>query len=85
MVFLIQKAHNKDSLAIQLKLNELVAAHDSANNKLVNAEYMPEEELKIIQQDHFRLREDGDQNHPATHRSPEKDSADDRKKQPPRE
>src|ERR1700679_3286909 len=28
MVFLIQKAQNKDSLAIQLKLNELVAAHE---------------------------------------------------------
>src|SRR5215475_2059200 len=32
MVFLIQKAQNKDSLAIQLKLNELVAAHEFASN-----------------------------------------------------
>jgi low affinity Fe/Cu permease len=55
MVFLIQKAHNKDSLAIQLKLNELVAAHDSANNNLVNAEHKPEEELKDMQQEYFRL------------------------------
>ena len=58
MVFLIQKAHNKDSLAIQLKLNELVAAHESANNKLVNVEHMPEEELKVMQKDYFRLNED---------------------------
>jgi low affinity Fe/Cu permease len=49
MVFLIQKAQNKDSLAIQLKLNELVAAHEFASNRLVNVENMSEEELKIIQ------------------------------------
>jgi len=40
MVFLIQKAQNKDSLAIQLKLNELVAAHEFASNRLVNVENM---------------------------------------------
>src|SRR6188474_1952012 len=33
MVFLIQKAQNKDSLAIQLKLNELVASHEFASNR----------------------------------------------------
>ncbi len=36
MVFLIQKSQNKDSLAIQLKLNELVAAHEFASNRMVN-------------------------------------------------
>ena len=49
MVFLIQKAQNKDSLAIQLKLNELVAAHEFASNRLVNVENMSEADLKIIQ------------------------------------
>ena len=49
MVFLIQKAQNKDSLAIQLKLNELVAAHEFASNRLVNVENMSEDDLKIIQ------------------------------------
>jgi low affinity Fe/Cu permease len=49
MVFLIQKAQNKDSLAIQLKLNELVAAHEFASNRLVNIENMSEEEMKVIQ------------------------------------
>ena len=49
MVFLIQKAQNKDSLAIQLKLNELVAAHEFASNRLVNVENMSEEDLKVIQ------------------------------------
>jgi len=49
MVFLIQKGQNKDSLAIQLKLNELVAAHEFASNRLVNVENLSEDELKVIQ------------------------------------
>ena len=55
MVFLIQKAQNKDSLAIQLKLNELVAAHEFASNRLVDVENIPEDELKIIQKYYSRL------------------------------
>ena len=55
MVFLIQKAQNKDSLAIQLKLNELVAAHEFASNRLVDIENIPEEELRIIQKYYSRL------------------------------
>lgn len=48
MVFLIQKAQNKDSLAIQLKLNELVASHEFASNRLVDIEDMTEEEMETI-------------------------------------
>ena len=55
MVFLIQKAQNKDSLAIQLKLNELVAAHEYASNRLVDVESMTEEELKVIQKYYSKL------------------------------
>jgi low affinity Fe/Cu permease len=57
MVFLIQKAQNKDSLAIQLKLNELVAANSGASNRLVNVEGMTEEELRIIQKYYNKLGE----------------------------
>ncbi len=57
MVFLIQKAQNKDSLAIQLKLNELVAAHQFASNRLVDVENIPEEELRVIQKYYSRLSE----------------------------
>ena len=57
MVFLIQKSQNKDSLAIQLKLNELVAAHEFASNRLVNVENMTEDELKIIQKYYGKLSE----------------------------
>jgi low affinity Fe/Cu permease len=56
MVFLIQKAQNKDSLAIQLKLNELVAAHEFASNRLVDVENMTEEELKVIQKYYAKLK-----------------------------
>lgn len=45
MVFLIQKAQNKDGKAIQLKLNELIAAHDHASNRMVDIEDLTEEEL----------------------------------------
>src|ERR1700754_4566232 len=57
MVFLIQKAQNKDSLAIQLKLNELVAAHEFASNRLVDIENIPEDELRIIQKYYSKLSE----------------------------
>ena len=55
MVFLIQKTQNKDSLAIQLKLNELVAAHEMASNRLVSVEDMTEEELKVLRKYYSRL------------------------------
>ncbi|HTL10653.1 MAG TPA: low affinity iron permease family protein [Chitinophagaceae bacterium] len=55
MVFLIQKAQNKDSLAIQLKLNELIAAHEFASNRLVDVENIPEADLKVIQKYYSQL------------------------------
>lgn len=57
MVFLIQKSQNKDSLAIQLKLNELVASHEYASNRLVSVEDLTEEELKVIQKYYAQLNE----------------------------
>lgn len=45
MVFLIQKAQNKDGKAIQLKLNELIAAHEKASNRMVDIEDLTEAEL----------------------------------------
>lgn len=55
MVFLIQKAQNKDSLAIQLKLNELVASYEFASNRLLNVENMSEDELKVIHKYYSKL------------------------------
>jgi low affinity Fe/Cu permease len=48
MVFVIQRAQNKDALAVQLKLNELVAAVHGASNRLLNCEDLSEEELLTL-------------------------------------
>ncbi len=57
MVFLIQRAQNKDSRAIHLKLNELVAATQGASNRLVNVESLTEDEIKALHQHYCRLVE----------------------------
>ncbi len=48
MVFLIQRTQNKDSLALQLKLNELVAAIEGASNRLIDIESLSEKELQTL-------------------------------------
>lgn len=55
MVFLIQQTQNKDGLAIQLKLNELVAALEGASNRLVSVEDITAEELRILHAHYQRL------------------------------
>ena len=57
MVFLIQRTQNKDALAVQLKLSELVAAVDGASNRLISVEDLSEEELKVLQIHFQRLAE----------------------------
>ncbi|MEO8085907.1 MAG: low affinity iron permease family protein [Bacteroidota bacterium] len=57
MVFLIQKTQNKDSIAIQLKLNELVACNDKASNRLINVEDFSEDELRTLQKYFHKLAE----------------------------
>lgn len=49
MVFLIQRSQNKDSIALHLKLNELVVAQEHASNRLVSVEDISEDELKVLQ------------------------------------
>lgn len=53
MVFLIQRAQNKESQALHLKLNEIVAAIDGASNRLINAEDLSEREVAILHR-HYR-------------------------------
>jgi low affinity Fe/Cu permease len=48
MVFLIQRAQNKDSEAIQIKLNELIASTKGASNTLIDIESLTEEQLDVI-------------------------------------
>jgi low affinity Fe/Cu permease len=55
MVFLIQRTQNKDSMAIQIKLNELVAAIEGASNRLISVEDLDEEELRVLHEHYARL------------------------------
>jgi low affinity Fe/Cu permease len=55
MVFLIQRTQNKDSMAIQLKLNELIASTEGASNRLIEVEELSEEELKILKKYFLKL------------------------------
>jgi low affinity Fe/Cu permease len=57
MVFLIQKSQNKESIAVQLKLNELIAASTHASNRLLNIQDLSEEELKTLYEHYRKLVE----------------------------
>jgi len=55
MVFLIQRAQNKDALAIHLKLNEIVAAMEGASNRLIDVEDLSEAEIDALRKYYRRL------------------------------
>jgi low affinity Fe/Cu permease len=55
MVFVIQQSQNKDTRAVQLKLNELIASNASASNRLVDVEELSAEELQVLKRFYTRL------------------------------
>ena len=55
MVFLIQRSQNKESMAVQLKLNELVAAVRGASNHLIDIENLNEDELQVLHRHYEKL------------------------------
>jgi low affinity Fe/Cu permease len=55
MVFIIQQSQNKDTLALQLKLNELIACQQSASNRLVDIEDLTEDELMVLKKFYVKL------------------------------
>jgi low affinity Fe/Cu permease len=57
MVFLIQRSQNKEALAVQLKLNEIVAALQGASNRLVNVEDLNEGDLEVLHSHYSSLAE----------------------------
>ncbi len=57
MVFIIQQTQNKDTTAIHMKLNELIACHEKASNRLVDIEDLTEEELSVIKKYYTKLSE----------------------------
>jgi low affinity Fe/Cu permease len=55
MVFLIQNTQNRDTEALQLKLDELIRANDSARNRLLQLEELTEEEMEHIKKTFLQL------------------------------
>ena len=56
MVFLIQSAQNRDSKAMNLKLDELIRAMKEAHDELIDIEHVSDEELKSLAQRYERIR-----------------------------
>ena len=57
MVFVIQQSQNKDTVALHLKLNELIAANKFASNRLINIEDLTEDELTVLKKFYIHLSE----------------------------
>jgi low affinity Fe/Cu permease len=57
MVFLIQNTQNRESQAVQLKLDELIRAVKGARNSLLDLEELSDEELQMFRDRYTRLAE----------------------------
>ncbi|SDF63472.1 Low affinity Fe/Cu permease [Dyadobacter soli] len=75
MVFIIQKSQNKESKAIQLKLNELIAASRWASNRMVDIEDLTEEELNVLHKFYQKLSDESEKDEDI-HKSHSIDAAD---------
>ena len=55
MVFIIQHSQNKDTIAIHIKLNELIACNEKASNRLIDVEGLSQEEILVLKNFYIRL------------------------------
>ncbi len=55
MVFLIQNAQNRDTEALQLKLDELIRSLSGAKNEIIDLEEMDDEEMELLHEDYLKL------------------------------
>ena len=55
MVFLIQNTQNRDTEALQIKLDELLRAVDAARNTMIDLEELDDDELEAIREDYLKL------------------------------
>lgn len=55
MVFVIQQSQNKDTMALQLKLNELIASQKQASNRLLDIEDLTSDELEVLKKFYIKL------------------------------
>ena len=64
MVFLIQNTQNRDTEALQIKLDELIRAQKEANNALLDLEELDDEELDRIRAVYLALARKGREQKP---------------------
>jgi low affinity Fe/Cu permease len=57
MVFLIQNTQNRDTEALQLKLDEIVRSIKGAKNQVLDLEELDEDELDAIREEYLKLAE----------------------------
>ena len=57
MVFIIQRSQNKDSMALHIKLNELIASNRQASNRTISVEDLDETDLELLHAFYGRLAE----------------------------
>lgn len=57
MVFLIQNSQNRDTVAIHLKLDEVLRSIDEARNNFMDLEDLEEDELEILREEYRQLAE----------------------------
>lgn len=55
MVFIIQQTQNKDTIALQLKMNELIASSSLASNRLISVEDLTTEDLEVLKKFYSKL------------------------------
>ena len=55
MVFVIQQSQNKDTKALHLKLNELIACNKLASNRLVDIEDLTADEIEVLKKYYVKL------------------------------
>jgi low affinity Fe/Cu permease len=55
MVFLIQRGQNKEISILHLKLNELIAATNQADNSVINADTLSEQEIHEVRDEHRKI------------------------------
>jgi low affinity Fe/Cu permease len=71
MVFLIQQSQNKDSVAVHLKLNELISSQKAASDTLIGIEDASEDELRRLAAAYLRMAAAGERAHPGQTSAPE--------------
>jgi Predicted small integral membrane protein len=61
-LFIIQKSFNRFSASLHLKVNELVASHEPANNAVINLERKTEQEITELTKEYDELSEPAKEN-----------------------